>query len=69
MKEVMVTKLGKEDSARFKELERGDKEISALIAEGHSKKSVFWTELRLKYNLFPIGTHYIKGNAIYKQEL
>ena len=68
MKEVIVAKLDKEDSARHKELERYEMEIRALIAEAQSKHIAFWEELRVKYSLVS-GGHYLKRNAIYKQEI
>ena len=65
----MVAKLNKEDLARVNELTQCEKEIRTLISEAESKHMAFWEELRQKYNLSFRGRHYIKKNAIYKQEV
>ena len=68
MKEVLVAELDKQDLARYKELEQGEKKLRLLMAEHHSRYEAFWEGLKVKHNLAP-GGHYIKGGAIYKQEL
>lgn len=69
MKEVMVAKLKKEDLARYKEIRQCEGEIEILIAERHAKVVTFWNELRITHNLATIKQHYIKGNAIYRQDI
>ena len=68
MKEVMVAKLNKEDVVRIKELEQCEEELKILWVEARSKSMAFWEELQVKHSLAS-GGHYIKGNAIYKQEI
>jgi len=68
MKEILVTKLDKEDLARVKEFNKRKTVIDNLICEARSQVDAFWRGLKVKHNL-GAGEHYIKGNAIYKQEL
>ena len=68
MKEVKVATLTKEETKRFKELNKMKRDIDLAIAQFSSAQSAFWKEVISEHSLLA-GNHYIVINTIYKQEI
>ena len=69
MKEVLKARLDKEDKVGFKALQEEERQIGLLMGAYGAKKQAFWYSLRMKHILQYSKVYYIKGNAIYTQEM